>query len=399
MSIESLWAWAEQEIRQNSLLDEYYYEQLKQLTVIIPTYERQDVLLRQVAYWGNSQATVVIVDGSSSPLPRDVLSAIGKLLNLRYLYSPTPMHDRLRLASEHIQTPYAVMHGDDEFFLKSSLCRVIDRLDADSGLSACNGQSIGFKYVTQDGAGSVEYYDAGYTHWRYAVEGGSAKDRLLFAMNSYNAATSYAVLRAPVWANSWGDVREWTSPYAGEMYQAIATYLAGRLETIDEPLMLRSGENPPVSSASSFNRRLQFYDWWQSPQYKSERIDFSERLVRKAMCETGLDSGEASAVVSAAVETYIRYCAIKAKWSWVRESKNWIRARISDGLRKLLPPSTFAFLKRRIGRSSKRAVLDNSPASNNVFNPVLERELQQIERLVKRFYEVRESVCVKEAIQ
>jgi hypothetical protein len=59
------------------------------LTVVIPSYARQDFLLRQCAYWHRSGAAVVIVDGSPSALDAEVQSTIARSGNVTYLHSST----------------------------------------------------------------------------------------------------------------------------------------------------------------------------------------------------------------------------------------------------------------------------------------------------------------------
>ncbi len=392
MSIVLFETWAQRELARSKDSAVDRHEQLDRLTVIIPTYERQAFLLRQTVYWAHSPAKVVIVDGSNEPLSREMRKVIERLPNLRYVHARIGMYERLHLAGQGIRTPYAVMQGDDEFFLKSSLCGAIARLEADPKLVGCNGQSIGFRHMVEHGQGFVELYDAGYAHWRYSVLGENANDRLQYAMSSYNAVTSYAVLRAEVWSASWGDLQAWSSPYAGEIYQAIATYLAGRLETIDEILLLRSGENEPISSTTNFNRKLQFEDWWRLPCYGNERQDFLDRLAEKAMHFAGIGVDEARAMISSALAAYLQLCSRRRRWSWARALRDGCRTGISRGLRRVLPSERVVALKQTIGRVTRRRTRSGATAETLTYgkhaDSQVERELSGIERLVGDFYRI-----------
>ena len=68
---------------------------LSDLTVVIPTYRRGEFVWRQFAYWGESDASVVILDGSPEPLdiPGELRSE-----NIRYIHSGTPFTERLSTA-------------------------------------------------------------------------------------------------------------------------------------------------------------------------------------------------------------------------------------------------------------------------------------------------------------
>ena len=139
---------------------------LEQVTVVIPSYGRQDFLLRQLSYWSDRKARVVIVDGSPRPFDVDTLRLVAALPSITYVHAAGTIGQRLKIAADLVETPYAVLSGDDEFLLTRGLARAIDKLDAQSDLVACIGQSIGF-YPSNDGRSTT--YAAGYPHWRYEV--------------------------------------------------------------------------------------------------------------------------------------------------------------------------------------------------------------------------------------
>ena len=371
-------AWFERELgRQPASADDD--EALARLTIVIPTYNRRNFVLRQLIHWHGSRANVVIVDGSDEPLPEEIRTTIGGWRNVRYIHAALGMHDRLRLAIPHIATPYVVMQGDDEFFIKSGLRKAIARLDDDSVLAACNGQSVGFRC----GAAGVEYYDAGYAHRGYAVLGETAPERLRFAMASYNAATCYAVLRAPAWKAGWGDLHAWSSPYAGELYQAVATYLVGKLDTIDELLLLRSGENPPVSDASRFNRKLQFRDWWRSPRYEAERQDFLDRLTAKAVATSKIGNEAARGAILEALAAYVDLCERTAPGGHMKAARNMGRLALATALNAVLPRARVLALKEALCRVAGRpgAMSPESGLGST------RAELDGIEALIFSFHE------------
>jgi glycosyltransferase domain-containing protein len=276
---------------------------LSLLTVVIPSYGRQDFILRQCAYWHRSGATVVIADGSAQPLAVELQHLIGEFDDICYVHSPVSMMERLRAAAALIRTPYAILLGDDEFLLFSGLRSAIMKLEAESDLVACIGQSLAF-YPSRDGSHCT--YGAGYPHWRYAVASDNVSDRLDEAMSDYTAATCYAVLRTPVWKKSWGQLEKWSSPYVGEMQQGLTTYIWGKLATVDEVYWMRSSENRPVTNVE-FNRGLSFHEWWFSPKFGSERDQFV-RILKAELKEAYPEhAGNAESIVLKAIEIFIRH--------------------------------------------------------------------------------------------
>ena len=285
--------------------------------------------------------------------------------------------NRVKLASEYIQTPYAVFHSDDEFFLKASLCRAISLLDMDDELVACNGQVIGF--CRSELQGNIDYVHGIYAFLGYAILEDNARDRLSHALATYNAATCYAVLRREVWISSWVN-QAWSSPYAAEIYQAITTYLYGKLKIIDEIYALRSSENAPVSIPHEFDRKFSFKEWWFSPCFVTEREDFISQLAETAMKCSSLDDAEARKIVEDSVASYLACVEERKKRSLLRSIRSTTLTAIKIILHRIMPPNTLhalkRYLKKTTGENSQTVLIKNM------------REIQDIEKLILEFYAV-----------
>ena len=123
-------------------VDQVVGDPLADLTVVVPTWERQDFVLRQLRYWAPSAARLVVVDGSDHPLPCRVRGAIDGMERITYRHERRPFHERLATAGSLVSTKYAVMLGDDEFHLLSGLRTVIRELEEEPGLVGCMGQVL-----------------------------------------------------------------------------------------------------------------------------------------------------------------------------------------------------------------------------------------------------------------
>jgi glycosyltransferase domain-containing protein len=358
---------------------------LAALTLVIPSYGRQDFLMRQAAYWGFSAANVFMLDGSPEPLDWRARALLETAPNIVYRHAPESVARRLQIASGLVRTPYAVLHGDDEFFLKTGLGRAIDRLNADDSLASCIGQSLTFGPA--EGNGEIEFRPA-YAHWRHEIPQESARDRLLAAMQDYNAATSYAVLRTPTWIRSWGSQGEWSCPYAYELYQAIVTYIHGKLASVDDLVLLRSVENRAVSDRGTFDRRLRFHDWWKHPDYAAERERFLGELGAELAVRERRDPEEGRMIVLEAIEAYLEFCARCERLSASASPAAVMRAGMSKWAHQALGRGGYLRLKRAVyalaGKGGGGYFGDPGLAS-----PDAEaiRELDGIKRLVTEFHE------------
>ena len=96
-----------------------------ELTLIIPTYERQELVLMAMAYWHKQDVELHVIDGSAEPIASSMLPVSEKI---HYHHLPVSLFDRLSYATELVQTPYCSLISDDEFFLPSGLNACIAEL-------------------------------------------------------------------------------------------------------------------------------------------------------------------------------------------------------------------------------------------------------------------------------
>lgn len=246
---------------------------LSQLTVVVPSYERQEFLLRQIVYWRGTEVNLVIVDGSVQSLEGFISSHTLEKRNFTYIHSQTPFAERLKFAAAKIDTKYTVLLGDDEFFLKTGLISVLDQLEGNPDIEACIGQTRNFHLRNNN----ITYRDEGYPHGDYQVRQDEVDERLNAAMREYRAATCYAVIRSETWVKSYGNIKNWGSPYTAEMQQAFHVYIAGKLTTSEKMYWLRSSENSPINT-KNFDRTFSFESWWNTSKFSAEKEVFVNLL-------------------------------------------------------------------------------------------------------------------------
>jgi glycosyltransferase domain-containing protein len=279
--------------------------ELSNLTVVVPSWQRQDYLLRQIRYWSASSASLVIVDGSRLPLPDRIRSAVEVHPRITYRHHFSSMADRLCLAGGLIESPYAVMLGDDEFHLPSGLGASLSVLEENPDLVGCMGQVLSFSPV---GSYRRIVLARVYPSLRgYEIRHAVPADRLIAAMSDYAMATCYAVLRTSVWRRSWGSLGEYESGHAAELQQAMAVYLLGQFATTSHVQWLRSIENPnePLSSTEEKDGKIWFPEWWEGQRYEAERVAFVGRLAELVADELGADRDVCASWVIAGAEVFV----------------------------------------------------------------------------------------------
>ena len=268
---------------------------LSQLTIVIPSFGRQNFLLRQVAYWGHSRATVIIVDGSPASIASELEGLLHDLPNITYLNFVDTYANRLREACRNITTPYAMCLADDDLFLMKGLCLAIDHLDRNSDVVACIGQAMAVDFDHQKQC--AYFFRYGDSLRKYRVMHADSAERIRLGMNAYRSATFYAVFRAPIFTKIWDALQMTSCPEVIEYEQAIRTYMLGSLSSIDDLYWIRSFECDAVNSPIDGSRKLDFATWWSSREYKDDCAEFVERQARNLSRHSSLGAQEARNVI------------------------------------------------------------------------------------------------------
>lgn len=274
-----------------------------QLTLICPTYNRDFYLLRSAAFWSRCDGVVVIyVDGSDSPCSSSFL----KSSNIIYLHLPASVQERVRVALSLIETPYAALIGDDEFFIPSALRSCVSYLNAHSDYSACMGRAIGFYRKKQ----SIKFRS------QYSLLEGAIHDsvdpleRLSSHFSSYVPSHSYAVTRTSVLRKALGTaLNNRIDVFAiGELIHEFMILAQGKTRVLSNLYWLRSHEVPPIRNSGdiSLDTTKPFVGWWLSGESSLvlERSTFCDEL---ASATNGtIDTNEVSGIFSCYVKNSYR---------------------------------------------------------------------------------------------
>lgn len=366
---------------------------LEKLTVIVPSYCRQPFLLRQIVYWMHTPVKVIILDGSPEPLSSQLIKSVETLSNVRYLHNPVGPVERLAAAKSMIGTSYAVLLGDDEFHLHSGLRNAVQHLQENPDDGGCIGQSIKF-FISKNN--SQIAYGSGYSHFNYEARAESVLERFEHAMDHYNAATCYAVLRTEVWKDSWASLLKTSCKDVCEVQQALATYGAGKFSTVDQIYWLRSYENVPIADHNHF-KILSFPSWWTSAAYADERRKVVAAIAAVIQKYARLPAAEAESTVRNGLEMFYRFYQRSYPVPSVFNRAR-MKGVLVSFLRSVMPTGFYSALKNRIVPDAeldpvqfadiggREALALEKCETLFKFEAETDRELQAIESLIFDFY-------------
>ena len=234
---------------------------LQNLSIVIPTLNRQSLALRNARFWSNLGPKVYVLDGSVEAINHSLLKTLGS--NIEYKHWPVSYLERISRVTELIHTPYTILMCDDEFYLPSALERSIEFLNLEKDYVACTGKCIVFDWKDRL-ISSGERYKTD----RSSISHNSPFDRCLYHVKEYIPRHIYAVIRTDVWIKAWGStfVKEYLARGQFEIQFELSVAYLGKTKILPVLSWLRSWEVDPVPSTSTdistnINNRP-FGIWW-----------------------------------------------------------------------------------------------------------------------------------------
>ena len=241
---------------------------MKDLTIIIPSFNRPKSLKLQVRYWENTDATVIILDGSKAPLSFN--NSLPN--NISYYHLPISLSARLAYSQSLIKTKFVVMLGDDEIYLHSCLKACVEFLKKNPDYSSCKGLCVGFRrnYFTARLEGTFEYQNLRH----YSLNSDNPCDRVTNHLSDYRCASIYAVHTKEVYeklAKISGFGRKYSATASMEMQVSIVVAWMGKIKVLDQLMWFRNRENP---SLHLNNTLVDPWIWIKDPKYANEIKQF-----------------------------------------------------------------------------------------------------------------------------
>lgn len=250
---------------------------LSDVTIIIPSYNRQRYAKRVMEYWSGRGPQVHLFDGSNDALEEVYFDGLEN--NITYHHAPIPLLERFKLSGEVVNTKYTLMSGDDEFFIPSAIEACIRELEVDNSLVACIGRALAFKVSQENIVGESIYANME----NYEILNDDPMERIIFHMSPYVCTTFYAIVPTAVWKNALAGLVERPFPIKSieELQFEIMFCLYGKSKVIPHLMWLRSFEqepiisiDPPKDTDPPREPEFLFKDWWAHPEKKTEREEY-----------------------------------------------------------------------------------------------------------------------------
>jgi glycosyltransferase domain-containing protein len=304
------------------------FPSLSNLTIVIFTLNRQRYVLRNLALWSATEATVHVLDGSNESIDSRFLSNLAS--NIKYHHLPVSIWERLAKGVNLVDTKYVAFLADDEFFIPSALEASISELEADRELVACCGRGID-KTLTADLVVSAAAIENNVSAYQSGSSGEVGQDdpveRMNWHMNPYVPSTLYAVCRSAQWRRVLSACisRRYSSAQVFELQFELSMSFFGKIKVLNELMWLRTSENPSHTAGLE----LDFDTWFVDPLYAQEVDDFLNMTARGLLMTGARDFQSVRDGLARACRAYVAYCAGNDVFGQSRQTTPITKARTS----------------------------------------------------------------------
>lgn len=248
---------------------------LSELTLVIPSFERQRYLIRQMNYWRDQNISLLVLDGSRFPLDyRGQLAFGNEPTCICYFHLPVSIEERLGFAVGKIKTKYAALLSDDEFFLPSALRSCIEYLDSHADTVCCKGRALGFAWRDGRPMARDVYPDIASCQ----VNSSDPEQRLLQHFSPYQMISLWSVSRVDIFLKSIQAISysgKYKTAAAAEMQISLISAYSGKCKVIDELMWMRSFENKNIWWDYG---NLSFVEWYRDPRNICEHRRFFDSI-------------------------------------------------------------------------------------------------------------------------
>jgi len=354
---------------------------LSELTLVVPSYNRQEFILRLMNYWSGSGLKLIVMDGTIIKIDPSLLNKL--LDNIQYIHCPTGIYDRLKISINFVNTKYVALAGDDEFYIPTALSKCIEELKENPELVACCGRSLAFYVENTVINGGVQYPELD----NYIIEDNNANDRLLFHMKNYAPSLTYAVCLSELWKKSLTCITNKEYPFyaAFELQFEMLMSFAGKSKVIPELMWLRSiNENIPTrgTDPSLFPEKI-FSDWWINSEIKEKKLFVSSMALAFEKMNSGLNINYQDSVYEG--------CNAFRKFYEYHEKNNYKKL-LKKIILKLLPNNILKIIRNYIKEKNRNKPSDSMlQAAKKLENSGVFVDLKQlikIESIIKKFHQI-----------
>jgi len=271
------------------------------ITLLIPTINRSDFLIRQLNYYKDIgfQGHICIGDSSEERHIKNTKRAIERLQDSltityrEYPYIKDP--EVVRRLLEFVVTPYAAYVADDDFLIPNAMEQCTLFLEEHSDYNSAHGAALTINLKSSGAYGQVAKAK------RYpqpVIEEESARGRILNLFSDY-AVPLFSVHRTESWRKMYGDILTISDrTFAGELLPCSLSVIQGKVKDLDCLYLVRQDHNQRYQLPDQ-------YQWISNPNWIHMYHLFIDILAKELANKDGISQDKAQETIEHAFDLYM----------------------------------------------------------------------------------------------
>jgi len=250
------------------------------VTIIIPTFERGEILKKSLKYWKIFPINIIILDGSKTPsIETDYLAP-----NIQYFHLPISIYKRVEFIADKIEGEYAALISDDEFLSYSALVDAIKILDKNPDVSGVLGVTAAFKFKNH-----IKFKHIYKSALNLNISSEKPTIRLEQRAEECDNSIFYPLTRVSILSKAFRLIgnKEYTCTHIGEYQMEAVLCNFGKIVVMPQIFWFRSMDILYISN-NNFNRNIFFHDWIKEEK-NSKDLLYLKDSVNKFMQNTESD--------------------------------------------------------------------------------------------------------------
>ena len=272
------------------------------LTIVIPTYNRYNYLLRLLKYYESYEFSVKIriLDSSNDDLkPHLELQRLFNHSSIEYIRfsSKTLLLSKIVQGIQNISTKYTVICADDDFITVTGIEKSVAFLENNDDYVVAHGNYLGLRFFEIN---SDTIFKCAQSNI-HQIEFDDCQTRFLTQLGDYKVPTFYAVHRTNVLKSIFVTTNSNTNEYLfGELLPTCLTAIYGKMKMLDILYSARDRNCP-----SSISKTKSLLDFINEGSYVAKYNSFKKCLTAELCDKAEIKNDEAVKLVDKAMNNYL----------------------------------------------------------------------------------------------
>lgn len=276
------------------------------LTIVVPTRNRLDFLLRMLGYLRQLEVRhpIVVADSSDEDQVAGAREAIARAadgLSLVHAVYPPGRSSFFCVADAFttVKTPYVVFGADDDFVIPAALDAGVAFLERHRDYTVAHGDAVVFKTEADRVHGPISWVER---YPQRSIEATTAAQRITDHLASFRT-TAFSLHRTEHLAESYRHIAEVDMDVSfGELFASCLPVAYGKSRKLPGLYMVRQSHGGMLSRRG----RVSPFDWIGDDTSPAQYRGLRDRLAARIAAVDGVSVDDAREIVTGAFWTYVR---------------------------------------------------------------------------------------------